>query len=377
MRGDQDGASIEVLLGRIVGHRDGPAQRIAAANKKSLSARNKNMHVTPQGSFVYSGAGKKQPADAPPEQKMCTDEACAIQRCLARNNHKQQRCEESIEAWKRCCREGARGRRPAAAAGAQRQGVVMMLLLNVHAAAAFSVATPMTTNNLFHDFDGHQTRYVKRAPTTSTSTSTKQPPVVLVHGFGGSAGQWRATIEDVAASGRTVYALDLLGFGMSPKPILPTKAGDGYSIELWSRQLQRFISEVVCEADGNDEAVIIGNSIGSLTCVCAASATSVTQQRYGGGKIAGVGLFNCAIGMNSKAEPLPTDPIAYAVFYNLIGRPLFILIDLLLKSPLSTLLFDKVRTKENVRQVLENGVYENGARVDEELVDMITRPRGG
>ena len=250
----------------------------------------------------------------------------------------------------------------------------MMLLLNVHAAAAFSVATPMTTTNLFHDFDGHQTRYVKRAPTTSTSTSTKQPPVVLVHGFGGSAGQWRATIEDVAASGRTVYALDLLGFGMSPKPILPTKAGDGYSIELWSRQLQRFISEVVCEADGNDEAVIIGNSIGSLTCVCAASATSVTQQRYGGGKIAGVGLFNCAIGMNSKAEPLPTDPIAYAVFYNLIGRPLFILIDLLLKSPLSTLLFDKVRTKENVRQVLENGVYENGARVDEELVDMITRP---
>ena len=59
------------------------------------------------GAFVYTGAGRrtKMSADAPPEQKMCTDKACAIQRCLARNNHKQQRCEESIEAWKRCCRE--------------------------------------------------------------------------------------------------------------------------------------------------------------------------------------------------------------------------------------------------------------------------------
>ena len=37
--GDQGGASIEVLLDRIVAHRDGTAQRIAAANKKSLSAR--------------------------------------------------------------------------------------------------------------------------------------------------------------------------------------------------------------------------------------------------------------------------------------------------------------------------------------------------
>ena len=57
-----------------------------------------------QGAFVYSGSGKKQPENAPPEQKLCTQEACAIQRCLARNNHQQKRCEEAIEAWKRCCR---------------------------------------------------------------------------------------------------------------------------------------------------------------------------------------------------------------------------------------------------------------------------------
>ena len=58
-----------------------------------------------KGSFVYTGSGKKQSDEAPPEQRLCTQEACAIQRCLARNNHQQSRCEEAIEGWKRCCRK--------------------------------------------------------------------------------------------------------------------------------------------------------------------------------------------------------------------------------------------------------------------------------
>ena len=178
------------------------------------------------------------------------------------------------------------------------------------------------------------------------------------------------------------------------------------------------------------QAVVVGNSIGSLACVCAAAANPPS--------IAGVGLFNCAIGMNSKAPPLPDDAAAYALFFNLIGKPpchplrshptttlqpcssmrsptcprpqthvptaatpcirattpctlpatpcirpatprvagkpLFTLIDALLRSPLSTLLFDKVRTPETVRSLLEGGVYQNAARVDDELVRMLSRP---
>jgi hypothetical protein len=55
-----------------------------------------------KGAFVYTGAGKKQPADAPPEQRLCTEETIRIQRCMARNNHRQDRCKEEVEAWKRC-----------------------------------------------------------------------------------------------------------------------------------------------------------------------------------------------------------------------------------------------------------------------------------
>lgn len=57
-----------------------------------------------RGAFVYQGAGRRsrQDPDAPPEQTRCAEEAIRVQRCMARNNHKQQRCTEDVEAWKRC-----------------------------------------------------------------------------------------------------------------------------------------------------------------------------------------------------------------------------------------------------------------------------------
>ena len=76
--------------------------------------------------------------------------------------------------------------------------------------------------------------------------------------------------------------------------------------------VDQFFAFAIAE-DGADQAVVVGNSIGSLACVCAAAANPPS--------IAGVGLFNCAIGMNSKAPPLPDDPVAYALFFNLIGAP--------------------------------------------------------
>lgn len=50
-----------------------------------------------------------------------------------------------------------------------------------------------------------------------------------------------------------VYAIDLLGFGRSDKPLL------SYSIELWTEQLLDFLSEFV-----DQPSILVGNSIGSL-----------------------------------------------------------------------------------------------------------------
>mmetsp|Transcript_4881 Transcript_4881/g.16079 ORF Transcript_4881/g.16079 Transcript_4881/m.16079 type:complete len:98 (-) Transcript_4881:495-788(-) len=56
-----------------------------------------------QGAFVYTGSGRNQPDDAPIEQRLCKDQACAIQRCLARSNFKEAYCKEDIAAWRACC----------------------------------------------------------------------------------------------------------------------------------------------------------------------------------------------------------------------------------------------------------------------------------
>ena len=110
------------------------------------------------------------------------------------------------------------------------------------------------------------------------------PPIILVHGFGASARQWRRTIP-VLAQRHKVYAIDLLGFGESEKAVLD------YKIELWRDQVIAFASEVVQEP-----AVLVGNSIGSLVSLAAMHEASDSAFR-------GATLLNTSGA--AKAHPLP------------------------------------------------------------------------
>lgn len=83
-------------------------------------------------------------------------------------------------------------------------------------------------------------------------------PVILLHGFGGSIGHWRQNIEELAKY-HTVYALDLLGFGASEKPVAP------YGIGLWVEQVYAFWQTFV-----QVPSVLVGNSIGSVISLAAA-----------------------------------------------------------------------------------------------------------
>ncbi|KAL6619222.1 hypothetical protein ACP70R_034361 [Stipagrostis hirtigluma subsp. patula] len=174
------------------------------------------------------------------------------------------------------------------------------------------------------------------------------PPLLLVHGFGASVAHWRRNIG-VLSESYTVYAIDLLGFGASDKP-----PGFSYTMETWAQLILDFLDEVV-----KRPTVLVGNSVGSLACVIAASESTRDV-------VKGLVLLNCAGGMNNKAI---VDDWRIKLLL-----PLLWLIDFLLKQrSIASALFGRVKNRDNLKDILLS-VYGNKDAVDDELVEIIRGP---
>ncbi|MBN1201801.1 MAG: alpha/beta fold hydrolase [Anaerolineae bacterium] len=104
-----------------------------------------------------------------------------------------------------------------------------------------SLADP---NGAFVSVDG-ETLYYVHAPGDGR-------PVVLIHGMGASTVTWQATIPALAAAGYDVYALDLLGFGLSDKGW-----DSNYSHAAQADRVVGFL-----DAMDIDRADIVGHSMG-------------------------------------------------------------------------------------------------------------------
>ena len=81
------------------------------------------------------------------------------------------------------------------------------------------------------------------------------PPMVLIHGLGGSLTNWFAVAESLTSRFR-VLVPDLIGFGRTPL------AGRSPGIVEQSEMVARFLSHV-----GGGPAVVAGNSMGGLVAV--------------------------------------------------------------------------------------------------------------
>ncbi len=64
------------------------------------------------------------------------------------------------------------------------------------------------------DVEGNRIHYLEAKPPTGSPDRS----IVLVHGLGARATDWAPLIPTLAANGYHVYAIDLLGYGDSPKP---------------------------------------------------------------------------------------------------------------------------------------------------------------
>jgi pimeloyl-ACP methyl ester carboxylesterase len=87
------------------------------------------------------------------------------------------------------------------------------------------------------------------------------PPVVLVHGFAGSAAAWDGVAEGLAAR-HAVYAVDLLGFGLSAKP-----SRADYSLAGHGRR----VAALLAALDLRD-VTLAGHSMGGVVAAHAALA---------------------------------------------------------------------------------------------------------
>eukprot|EP00245_Coleochaete_scutata_P005596 TRINITY_DN19258_c0_g1_i1.p1 TRINITY_DN19258_c0_g1~~TRINITY_DN19258_c0_g1_i1.p1 ORF type:complete len:527 (+),score=73.41 TRINITY_DN19258_c0_g1_i1:169-1749(+) len=174
-------------------------------------------------------------------------------------------------------------------------------------------------------------------------------PVILVHGFGGNCGHFRNLISELADDHR-VYSVDLLGFGGSDKP-----ADVDYNPHLWAEQITDFAAEFA-----EEPAVLVGNSIGSLTALGAAAKMGDTAR--------GLVLLNCTGAMNRKG--LAEDDILIRIL-----TPVFVAVEYLLKQPrVARYLFNGFRSKSYIKKILEQQVYVNKAAVTDRLVDILTTP---
>ncbi len=178
---------------------------------------------------------------------------------------------------------------------------------------------------------------------------TRGDPVILIHGFGASSDHWRKNIPALAAHHR-VYALDLLGFGLSAKPT-PGESVE-YRFETWAEQVIDFCKTVVGEP-----AFLIGNSIGCIVALQAAVMDSP--------QIRGVVMLNCSLRLlherKRDRQPLLTQwftPWVQAV----LGY-----------KPIGHLFFNNLAKPQTVRNVLKKA-YARQEAVTDELVEMLLRP---
>ena len=82
-------------------------------------------------------------------------------------------------------------------------------------------------------------------------------PVVLVHGFGTSAFLWRAIAPSIAWSGRTAFAVDLMGHGESDRPLEAT-----FGIAPQAEYLDRALTVLRLTS-----ATVVGNDLGAAVAL--------------------------------------------------------------------------------------------------------------
>ncbi len=130
-------------------------------------------------------------------------------------------------------------------------------------------------------------------PATPPEAGHELPPVVLVHGLGGSHLNW-VGIAPALTERRRVVALDLPGFGLTPA------LGRDTSVNHNAALLSRFVHEVL-----GGPVVLVGNSMGGMVSLLLADRRPE--------QVAGLALVDPAL-PNPGARPDPQVAATFAMY---------------------------------------------------------------
>jgi pimeloyl-ACP methyl ester carboxylesterase len=160
-------------------------------------------------------------------------------------------------------------------------------------------------------------------------------PVVFIHGVGAgsSSFMWRKNFDDLA-NDFPVYALDLLGFGLSDKP-----SNASYSADLYVDLISDFIREVT-----GYPANIIASSLG------AAYAIRVADEHP---ELVNEMILNGPSGSDTNRRP----GMAGAAFYGLLQSPV-----------LGTSFYNVMASERSIRDYARENLFYDHRRVTDRLV---------
>lgn len=136
-------------------------------------------------------------------------------------------------------------------------------------------------------------------------------PLLFVHGIGAGASSfmWRRNFDELARDFR-VYALDLLGFGLSDKP-----ANVSYSAELYVELIADFVREVA-----GGRAHVVASSLGAAYSILVADAQPELVESLVLIAPTGTGNLRARPGMTGAAfYGLLQSPVLGTSFYNVIA----------------------------------------------------------
>ena len=208
--------------------------------------------------------------------------------------------------------------------------------------APWDYAAPWGARGYITDLDGplHWIEFSAGEPSQNHS----EPPVVFVHGLGGSHLNW-CLLGPHLAAGRRAVALDLRGFGLTPG------LRGNSTVHANARLLDRFVTEVI-----GAPVILVGNSMGGLI--------SILETSNNPDAIAGVVLIDPAL-------PLPPQKPDWQVS----GQ--FLLYAVPGLGPLAVAkLLARVQPEEAVQQLLRL-CFADPSRADPEMtkaeVALITR----